>query len=190
MKTASAIFQRILSDILRKYNLTQFCTNYIDDILVYSKTYHEHLDHIQQVLDAINQEGFKLKLQKCTFAKNEVKYLGHIITDNTVKPIQDNLIAVKNFPTPKNKRNIRQFLGKINFYRKYIQNAAKMLEPLHALLRKGSEFTWNKECQIALCNIKDYLTSPPVLAIFNPKLQTNLYTDASVEGLGAVLKQV
>jgi len=89
-------------------------------------------------------------------------------------PLNDNLVAIKDFPVPKIKKNVLQFLGKINFYHKYIPNAAKFSEPFHRLLWKDAEFVWLEEC---------------ALAIFDPNLATIIYTDVSLFGLGVVLKQ-
>jgi hypothetical protein len=189
LKSSPAIFQRILSGIIRRNNLESFCCNYIDDILIFSKTFEEHLSHLEALMQAIEKEGFRLKFIKCNFASNSVKYLGHVIEKNSVKPLNDNLIAIKDFPIPKTKKNIRQFLGKINFYHKYIPNAVRNLEPLYKLLRKDVEFVWSNECQQAFEKMKNYLVSSPALAIFDPELPTQIYTDASLEGLGAVLKQ-
>jgi transposase InsO family protein len=189
MKNSPAIFQRILSGIIRRNNLEGFCINYIDDVLVFSKTFEEHVKHVVQVLEAIKKKGFKLKFTKCSFAKHSVNYLGHIIEKNTVRPLQDNLISIRNFPIPTCRKNIRQFLGKINFYNKYIENASRMLEPFHRLLRKDVPFEWTTECQEAFEKVKTYLTSSPVLAIFDQNKPIKIYTDASGEGIGAILKQ-
>lgn len=189
LKTAPAIFQRILSNILRKYELTSFAVNYIDDILIFSKSFSEHINHLSKLLEAIVREGFRLKITKCTFAENSVKYLGHIIEENTIKPVKDNLVSVRNFPVPKTQKHIRQFLGKINFYHEYIPKSATILEPLHNLLRKGVNFVWTEECQKSFDEIKDLLCSQPILAIFDQDLPINIYTDASLQGIGAVLKQ-
>lgn len=189
LKTSPAIFQRILSNIIRRNKLSDFAVNYIDDILIFSNTFQEHINHLEKLLDAILKEGFRLKLSKCTFAANSVKYLGHIIQKNSVSPLKDNLISVRNFPTPKTRKNIRQFLGKINFYNKYIPNSSIILDPLHNLLRKGQHFTWSGKCQESFENIKKLLCSQPVLAIFNTNLPIYIYTDASIQGVGAVLKQ-
>ncbi len=93
-------------------------------------------------------------------------------------------MLIKEFPIPKNKKNIRQFLGKVNFYHKYIKNSAKLLEPFHNLLRKNVEFHWSHECQFAFDQIKQYLTSEPILGIFDRSKPTKIYTDASLEGRG------
>ena len=189
LKTAPAIFQRTLGNTLQKNKLTDFCTCYIDDILIFSKTFEEHLKHIELVLNAVEKEGFKLKLEKCNFAKSSIKYLGHIIENNFVRPLSDNLKAIENFPQPKSKKNVRQFLGKINFYYKYLENAVKVLEPLHNLLRKDTPFIWSETCDNAFQNVKKYLCSSPILQIYDYEKPVYIFTDASGEGFGAVLKQ-
>lgn len=189
LKTSPAIFQRILNNILRKYKLTDFAVNYIDDILIFSKTFSEHINHLTQLLEAIKREGFRLKFTKCTFASNSVKYLGHIIHNNTVRPVRDNLISIKQFPTPKTQKNVRQFLGKINFYHEYIPKSSIILDPLHNLLRKNQKFFWSEDCQTSFQKVKDLLCSQPILEIYDQNLPINIYTDASLQGFGAVLKQ-
>lgn len=189
LKTSPAIFQRILSNIIRKHKLTNFTENYIDDILIFSKSFSEHIDHLTQLLEAIIKEGFRLKFSKCTFASNTVKYLGHVIENNSIRPLKDNLISIKNFPVPRTQKHIRQFLGKINYYNKYVPDVAITLDPLHNLLRKGQKFIWTEKCKESFEKMKELLCSQPVLEIFDPKLPINIYTDASLHGVGAVLKQ-
>lgn len=188
-KNAPAIFQRILSGIIRKRNLEKFCVNYIDDILVFSRSFEEHISHIEELLCAIQEEGFRLKFTKCEFAKDKVTYLGHVVGNGTVRPLTNNVIAIREFPKPKNRKNIRQFLGKVNFYLKYIPNATRLLDPLHNLLRKDVRFEWSERCEEAFVRVKEYLATTPVLAIFDHSKPIHIYSDASIEGLGAVLKQ-
>lgn len=190
LKTSPAIFQRILSNILRKCKLTDFAVNYIDDILIFSKTFEEHTRHLRQLLEAIKKEGFRLKFTKCVFAEKMVQYLGHIIENNTISPIKNNIKSIKEFPIPKTQKNIRGFLGKINFYHEYIPKSAMILEPLHKLLRKNQKFIWDENCQRAFDKVKDLLCSQPILEIFDHNLPINIYTDASIEGIGAILKQI
>jgi hypothetical protein len=189
LKTAPAIFQRILSNIIRKHKLTEFTVNYIDDILIFSKSFSAHIQHLTRLFEAIQVEGLRLKFSKCTFAADSVKYLGHIIQNNCVRPMKDNLVSIRNFPTPKTQKNVRQFLGKINFYHKYVPNIAIKLEPLHKLLRKDQKFEWTEDCQKSFEEMKEILCTQPVLAIFDPNLPIHIYTDASLLGVGAVLKQ-
>lgn len=189
LKTSPAVFQRTLANIIRRNNLQDFCANYIDDILIFSKNFEEHLEHLKKVIQVIKQEGFLLKLSKCEFAKDSVKYLGHIIGNNIIKPHQDNLISIKEFPKPKNRKNVRQFLGKINFYHKYIPNSVKLLEPLHSLLKINTQFQWTEKHDETFKEIKEYLCKAPILSIFDPNRDTFLNTDASGVGIGAILKQ-
>lgn len=189
LKTSPAIFQRILGNIIRKHKLSDFTVNYIDDILIFSKSFEEHVNHLSKLLDAIMKEGFRLKLSKCTFALDSVQYLGHIIRYNSISPMKDNLISIRNFPVPKNQKNVRQFLGKINYYNEYVPKISLILEPLHKLLRKGQNFIWSDECQEAFEYMKNFLCTQPVLAIFDSDLPIHIYTDASLKGIGAILKQ-
>lgn len=189
LKIAPSIFQRILSSILRKYNLSSFTVNYIDDMMIFSRTYEEHLEHIRLVLRTLLEEGFKLNFAKCIFAQKKVTYLGHVIGENYIQPINDNLKAIKDFLTPKTKKQVRQFLGKINFYLEFIPKRTILLEPLHNLLRKNVDFVWSSACLESFEKVKSCLCSKPILAIFNPEEVVKIFTDASVEGVGATLKQ-
>jgi len=157
--------------------------NYIDDILIHSLSFEEHVKHIKQVLEAITIEGFRLKFKKCTFASDSVIYLGHIIQNNSIRPLKDNLIkiSIKNFPTSKTQKNIRQFLGKINFYHQYRLKSAIILDPLHKLLRKNEKFVWSKDCEKSFDEIKKLLCSRPILEIFDNNLPIKIFTDASLE---------
>lgn len=189
LKTSPAIFQRILTNIIRKHNLSNFVMNYIDDIMVFSKTFNEHIDHLSKLLDAIAEEGFRLKLTKCKFAAHSVRFLGHIVKGNTITPLKDNLRSIAEFAAPQNKKQIRQFLGKVNFYNKYIPNATITLDPIYNLLRKNVNFDWSADCEEAFQTIKNNLCSAPILAIFDREAPTFIYTDASIKGIGAILKQ-
>lgn len=189
LKTSPAIFQRILTNIIRKHNLSNYVMNFIDDIMVFSKTFDDHMDHLSKLLNAIAEEGFRLKLTKCKFAAQSVRFLGHSIKGNIITPLKDNLKSIAEFPAPLNKKQIRQFLGKVNFYNKYIPNAAITLDPLHNLLRKNINYVWSADCEKAFQTIKSHLCSAPILAIFDREAPTFIYTDASIKGIGAILKQ-
>ncbi|BES91012.1 Retrotransposon protein [Nesidiocoris tenuis] len=189
IKVAPAVFQNAISGIIKRNGLSEFTANYLDDLLIFSRTFDEHLVHIQRLITAVFEDGFRFNFKKCTFAASSIQYLGHILGPDTVQPLQDNLIAIKSFPTPSSRKNIRQFLGKVNFYRKFIPDSVSILEPFHNLLRKNIPFSWSNECQRSFDKIKDLLTSVPVLAIFDRTKPIFVYTDASGVGIGAVLKQ-
>lgn len=189
LKTAPATFQRVLSSIIRRHHLSSFCINYLDDILIFSKSFEEHMSHLEALFNTIKEEGFRLKFVKCNFASKSIQYLGHVLGPDSVEPLQDNLAAINDFPTPKSRKNIRQFLGKINFYRKFIPQSATLLEPFHNLLRKDVPFHWSSDCQESFSKVKHLLTSSPILTIFDRTKPIFIYTDASGVGIGAVLKQ-
>ena len=188
-RNSPAIFMRILSGILKKRNLTGFAMNFMDDILVFSRTFEEHLDHLNQLFKAIREEGFRLKLTKCQFAKRSINYLGHRISKNKVEPIEDGLRSIKECPRPKSAKEIRHFLGKVNYYHRFIDDCSNKMEPLFELLRKEAEFVWTERQEEAFQNLKDYMCTRPVLQIFDPNKLIYIYTDASGVGVGAVLKQ-
>lgn len=123
------------------------------------------------------------------FIKQEVRYLGHTVTPAGLKPNDDQLLAVKQYQTPKNVKGLRQFLGLASYYHRFIKQFAKIAHPLHALTCKGTEFVWTEECQTAFDNLKARLVTAPVLAFPNFEKNFILETDASIKGLGAVLSQ-
>lgn len=184
-----AVFQRILSSIICRRNLDAFCTTYINDIYVFSKTFEEHLTHLETLTQAILAERFRLKFIKCSFAVPTVQYLRYIISYNSVRPLNDNLAAIQKFPIPEMRQNVCMFLGKINFYHRFINNAATLLKPLHPLLRKDIPLYRSKECQSLFEHKKTLLTSSPILAIFDRSHSIIIYCDASGVGIGVVLKQ-
>lgn len=113
LKKAPATFQLILSGVLRRHNLSDFCINYIDDVLIFSKTFEQHKSHLEALVNAIIKEGFCLKFIKCNFATSSIKYFRHILSSNSVQPLQDNLVAITQFPIPRSHKNVTQFLRKI-----------------------------------------------------------------------------
>ena len=115
--------------------------------------------------------------------------VGGEIFENKISPICSNTIAIKNFPVPTCRKDVQKFLGKINFYRKFIPNITVTLNPLYNLLKKDAKFEWSNKCQIAFDKMKEILTSKPVLLIFDPNKPCFLFTDASRLGIGAILKQ-
>ena len=188
-RSSPMIFQRILSGIIRKNGLRSFCTNFMDDVLIYSKTFEEHVQHIRRFLKAVQDEGFRLKMTKCRFAKRSIKYLGHVISHNTVKPLSDGLAAIRDYPQPKNVSQIRQFLGKVNFYHRFIDHCSNRMEPLHRLLRTGVKYEWSDKCEEAFQDLKSHLCEAPILQIYDPDKLSYLFTDASGVGLAGVMKQ-
>ena len=156
---------------------------------MFSKTLGEHLVHLHKVLSRIEEAGLKLKSSKCRFARQEVQHLGHVITPDGLKPNTDLVKAVECFPRPRDVKVLRRFLGMSSYYRKFIPKFAAIAEPLHRLTRKEMKFTWSPDSQVAFDELKQKLCQAPVLEFPSFDKPYVLETDASIQGLGAVLSQ-
>lgn len=189
LKNAPIVFQRVISNLLKKHGFSKFALNYIDDIIVFSETLEQHIQHLKQLFKMVAEENIVLKLSKCQFAKKSVLYLGYTIGQNHVKPLKSNTEAIEKVQPPSDLKSLRSFLGKVNYYQRFIPNRAALLHPLYQLLRKNREWKWEEKAQKAFEQVKVILTTSPVLRIFDPSFPTYLYTDASQKGIGAVLKQ-
>ena len=166
-----------------------FCSVYIDDIIVFSDSVEEHIGHLREVFGRLRRANLKLHPKKCQFARCSVLYLGHVITAEGIAPNPEKVDAVKRFPSPTSVKGVRQFLGMASYYRRFIPGFAKIPSPLHALTQQNVPFFWTLSCQEAFGKLKDLLSSPPVLAYPDFDRPFVLYTDASQDGLGAVLEQ-
>ena len=131
----------------------------------------------------------KLHSKKCHFAQPEVVYLGHVISSKGIRPDLGKVRAVENFPIPTSVKEVKRFLGMASYYRRFVPNFAKSATPLHSLTRQDVPFLWTRKCEESFQKLKDCLISPPVLAYPKFDLPFTLHTDASGDGLGAVLEQ-
>ena len=192
LTNAPAVFQRLMQKVLNGLNPDggkQFVAAYLDDILVFSETLEDHLIHLRKVIDRLKAANLKLKPAKCMFVRREVEYLGHIITADGLKPNPRITDAVCNFCTPESVQDVRRFLGMASYYRKFIAGFSKIAQPLHHLTAKDVPFKWSPDCETACATLKSKLVSPPVLAYPRFGKGFTLETDASIQGLGAVLSQ-
>ena len=149
---APSVFQRLMQQVLMGLNpldSPDFVSVYIDDVLVFSETLNDHMEHLQKVITRIQSVGLKLKPAKCHFACREVKYLGHLITPSGLKPSEELVASVREFPRPRNLKELRRFLGLTSYYLKFIQGFAKLAQPLHHLTKKDVEFRWSSECHLS-----------------------------------------
>ena len=149
-----------------------------------------HLEHLRAVIGKLVEAGLKLKPTKCHFVRTELEYLSHVITREGLKTNPRLVEAVREFPVPKNLPDVRRFLGLTSYYRRFIRNFAKVASPLHYLTKKDSRWLWTLECETAFQALKEKLTTAPVVAYPNFHKEYILETDASTQGLGAVLSQV
>ena len=141
------------------------------------------------VFNCLKKAGLKLNPEKCRILCEEVEYLGHSITPCGLRPNNHNIDAVKDFPVPMNLKQLRQFLGLTSHYRRFVPNYAKIAFPLHALTRKGALFQWTANCEVAFETLKTRLVTAPLLCYPDFDKDFVLETDASKQGLGAILSQ-
>ena len=192
LKNALSVFQRLMQQVLCGVNPESgpsFVAAYIDDLLIFSVSLQEHLDHLRQVIHRLREVGLKVNPGKCQFIRSEVEYLGHVITPVGLRPNSKLVEAVRDYSPPKNIQELRRFLGLTSYYRRFVNQFAKVAEPLHRLTRKNAVFQWSQECQTAFEELKGRLVTPPVLAYPNFDADFVLEMDASHQGLGAVLSQ-
>jgi hypothetical protein len=160
---APATFQATMNDIFRPM-LRKTVIVFFDDILVFSNSWDQHLEHLTQVFTILSEQQFHLKASKCSFGQSKVSYLGHIVEGGTVTPDPLKIQAIDNWPTPKSTKGLRGFLGLSGFYRKFVKNYASIAHPLTELLKKDA-FKWSSEAQTSFDALKTALVSIPVLAL-------------------------
>jgi len=188
LTNAPATFQAAMNDMLRPV-LNKFVVVYIDDILIYSKTPEEHIQHVRQILDLLRQHAFHIKLKKCEFEKKEVTFLGHIVGADGIKVDPTKIQAIKDWKTPTSVHEVRSFVGLATYFRKFIRWFSQMVAPLTNLTKKDVQFVWDAICQTAFENTKHALMNAPVLVLPDFNLPFVVVCDASIQGLGAVLLQ-
>eukprot|EP00794_Sanderia_malayensis_P003974 gene3974-4523_t len=185
---ASYTFQKMMQLVLSGLQW-QVCMVYLDDVIVYSKSFDKHLDNLRLVFERFKNEGLKLKPKKCYFCQPEVLYLGHVVGKDGIKPNPEKISVIQNYPVPKDCGEIRSFVALVSYYRRFIKNFASIAAPLNYLLKKGVKFTWSDDCQCAFEYLRNSLLKAPILAYPDFNERFSLYTDASNTGIGAVLAQ-
>ena len=188
LSNAPATFQALMNRVLAPY-LDRFCVVYLDDILIFSRSPEEHATHLRLVLQALEENELYAGLDKCTFGQKEVEFLGHIVGAGVLRPDPAKLAAVRDWPTPRNVRDVRSFLGLTSYYRRFVRGYAQMALPLNELTRHDYPWRWREEEEAAFNALKAATTAAPVLQLPDPSLPYELYTDASNFALGAVLLQ-
>jgi len=187
---APGTFQRYINTIFRDL-LNKGVIAYFDDIVVYTNgTLDEHIHALDVVLKRLSQHGLTAKMSKCHFAYNELKFLGHIISNGTIRPDPEKVRGISEFPVPTSVEQLRSFLGLSNYYRKFIKDFALIARPLYRLTRRGVDWQWGDAEQQAFTQLKQQLLSPNCLHSPNYDLPFVLQTDASGKGFGAVLTQI
>ncbi|GJT57245.1 retrovirus-related pol polyprotein from transposon TNT 1-94 [Tanacetum coccineum] len=188
LTNAPAIFMDLMNRVCRPY-LDKFVIVFIDDILIYSKTQEEHVEHLRLVLELLKKEKLYAKFSKCEFWLREVQFLGHVINGNGIHVDPSKIEAVKNWKAPRTPTEVRSFLGLAGYYRRFIENFSKIAKSLTILTQKSKTFDWGEEQELAFQTLKDKLCNAPVLALPDRPEDFVVYCDASGIGLGCVLMQ-
>ena len=165
------------------------CLIYLDDILVFSRTFEEHCQRLAQVFERLERQTLRLKASKCHLFQPKVAFLGHVISEAGIECDPDKTASISSWPRPKTLKDVRTFCGLASYYRAFVPGFAKIAQPLHNLTRKNAAFLWTDACEQAFQELKARLTKPPVLVAPNDEGQYVLDTDASDFALGAVLQQ-
>lgn len=188
LTVGSQVLSRILNNLFSDISW-KFLFLYLDDLLIFSDSFAEHLVHVAQVLERLKHAKFTVNPEKASFCVDEIQYLGYLISHTGVRVNPERVQPILDFPVPKTLRQLKRFLGMTGFYARFIANMSKLSEPLNTLKRKGVKFKWEQEHQMAFDALKQCLSSPPLLHSPDFAEPFTLQTDASEHALGAVLQQ-
>ena len=195
---APATFQRLMHDCLGELNMN-WCIVYLDDIIIFSDTKEEHLKRLEAVFQKLCAAGLKLKPSKCFFFREEIEYLGHVVSGKGISTNPKKIEAVSKWPTPKIVYDVRSFLGFVGYYRRFIKNFSRITKPIREVITglenqskrsaKKTYIEWSDAADVAFEHLKAMCVSTPILAYPDYQLPFTLHTDSSTDGLGAVLYQ-
>ena len=184
---APAYFQELMTGVLKDL---PFAMAYLDNIIIYSSTLQEHLEHIRTVFEKLRYAKLSMKLSKCHFFAKEIQYLGHILGKEGIKPVPAKTEAIKVMHPPVNPKQVRAFLGLVGYYRKFIRNFTKIAKPLTMLTQMDVKFEWKEIHQNAFTKLKDAIIQAPILRYPGTTKPYIVYTDTSDDACRAQLSQI
>jgi RNase H-like domain found in reverse transcriptase/Reverse transcriptase (RNA-dependent DNA polymerase) len=190
LRNAPTAFQKMMQDILNDL-LGKTCFVFIDDIVVFTNTFQEHLNVLREIFTRLRKNGLCIKPKKCTFASHEIHLLGHIVDKKGIRTDPGKIKAVVDFPIPKNRTDVRAFMGLAGYYRNFVKHFSLHADKINKTLRKANNpFVFNKEAEQAFQFVKTCLTQAPCLRRPDLKKDFSIHTDACSTGFGAILSQV
>ena len=187
LSQAPAYFQLLIDKVLM--GCSSFVMGYLDDIIIFSKTEEEHLQHLEEIFVRLRKFGLKMKREKCSFFKKHIQYLGHLVSEKGFEPLPEKLESIRKMPAPRTAKEVKQFLGLIGYYQKFVPHFADISRPLTKLTRHNVTFEWTDQCAKAFNHLHELLMEYPILRYPNPTQGYILYTDASGIGWSGVLTQ-
>lgn len=188
LHVGSGLLSSYLDKVFRDIKF-DYVINFVDDILIYSKTKEDHLRHLEEVVKRLNSHGLTVNPSKVKLCHTEISFLGNIISRDKVTIDPSRTEAIRKFNVPKNVKELSSFIGMVSYFSKYIKNYAELAAPLNELRKKRCKFEWTDECNSNFYKLKDSIINPPVLAIADFKKPFILMTDASEVALGSTLLQ-
>ncbi|GBG67986.1 hypothetical protein CBR_g1105 [Chara braunii] len=188
LMNAPATFQAAMTTEFR-HMLDRFVLIYLDDILVYSRSLEEHVEHLRTVLERLRQAKYKANRDKCEFARQELEYLGHYVTPQGIRPLADKIEALRVWPEPTNTTDVRSFMGLAGYYQRFITGYSRIAAPMTRLQSPKVPFVFDNDARRSFQALKTTMLMAPVLSIYDPTLPTRVTTDASGYDIGAVLEQ-
>ena len=189
LTSSPSTFERLMELILVGLRF-ETCLIYLDDVIVYGRTFVEELKRLEEVFVRLKSAGLKLKPSKCVLFQKSVAYLGHIVSESGIKTDPAKVERVCEWPVPENVTEVKSFLGLAGYYRRFVPNFAQVARPLHKLTEANADFVWKPECQFSFEKMKTLLSTAPVLSYPDFKAEFILDMDASNHGIGAVLSQL
>jgi hypothetical protein len=186
LKNAPADFSRLMYQLLGHL---PFVKIYIDDITIFSKNLKDHIEHLEEVLSILNTSGLKLNREKCSLFRKEIKILGFVISKNGIMMDKSKVECIQKRKRPENVKQIQEFFGLTNHFRRFVKDYAKISYPINQLLKKDTPFVWSLECEEAFQNLKKRLIEYPILRLPDFSKKFFLYLDASDKAIGAILCQ-
>ena len=187
LSQAPAYFQLLIDQVLM--GCGEFAMGYLDDIIVFSKSEEEHLQHLEEIFKRLRHFDLKMKRQKSSFFKKHIQYLGHLVSEQGFEPLPEKLETIRTMPHPKSPKEVKQFLGLIGYYRKFIPRFSDLSRPLTRLTRHDAKFEWDQQCQKSFDHLRELLMQYPILRYPDPKKGYTVFTDASGIGWSGVLTQ-
>ena len=200
LSNSPATYQRLMEECLGSLNM-KICVIYLDDLIIFSDTFEQHLERLDIVLTRLQQCNLKLSPDKCYFLQERVKFLGHVVSHEGIETDPDKIEKIRNWPRPSNPDELCSFVAFAGYYRRFVKDFSKVTKPLTDLLpptstrknakpKKTKDWKWEEEHEVTFNKLKDILTSPPILVYPEFQQPFELHTDASGKGLGAILYQM